>query len=194
MRKLLLLVLLVPPAWAQFGGGKKGAVRATGTAMPTALTQSGTNSHYFVNASGKAVYLVGSHTWNDFQDIGQNGSPQTFDFNGFVQFLHQHGMNATFLWRKDLPVECNWQGFTWTQSPQPYARSAMTGASDGGNKFDLTQFNQAILIACANASKRWGITASTSSWKCSMATTFLRPGAGTLHRAAMPIHTPRQTT
>jgi hypothetical protein len=141
VRTLALFLLFVSPALGQFGAGRGAA--GIGNRMPQVLVQSGTNSHYFVDPTGKAVYLVGSHTWNNFLDIGQNGSPAGFDFSQFVSFLTQHGMNATFLWRKELPVECGWQGFTWTQSPQPYARSATTGASDGGNKFDLTAFNQA---------------------------------------------------
>src|SRR5271154_3833067 len=28
------------------------------------------NPNYFSDGSGKAVYLTGSHTWNDFQDWG----------------------------------------------------------------------------------------------------------------------------
>lgn len=110
--------------------------------MPPVLKQSVTNSHYFVDPTGKAVFLAGSQTWNDFQDIGTGGTPQAFDFTQYVQFLSQHGMNATILWRKELPV-FTWQSATWTATPQPYARSATPGASDGGNKFDLTQFNQA---------------------------------------------------
>ncbi|MDP1676411.1 MAG: hypothetical protein Q8L88_06050, partial [Bacteroidota bacterium] len=32
------------------------------------------NPRYFADASGKIVYLTGSHTWSNFQDNG-NGNP-----------------------------------------------------------------------------------------------------------------------
>src|SRR4051812_41016576 len=31
-----------------------------------------TNPHYFTDGSGKAIYLTGSHTWNNLQDWGTN--------------------------------------------------------------------------------------------------------------------------
>jgi Big-like domain-containing protein/collagenase-like protein with putative collagen-binding domain len=108
------------------------------------LVQSSTNSRYFViQGTTQAVLLSGSHTWNDFLDIGLNGSPTTFDFNGFVSFLTAHGQNATILWRKDLPVECGWINGTDIQTPWPWLRPGPGTASDGQPKWDLTQFNQA---------------------------------------------------
>jgi hypothetical protein len=109
------------------------------------LVQSSTNSRYFViQGTTQAVLLSGSHTWNDFLDIGLNGSPTTFDFNGFVSFLTAHGQNATILWRKDLPVECGWINGTDVQTPWPWLRPGPGTASDGQPKWDLTQFNQAF--------------------------------------------------
>lgn len=107
------------------------------------LTQSGTNSRYWVRPdTGKPVVLVGSHTWNDFQDIGTGGTAPAFDFNAFVSFLQAHGHNATILWKKDMPTECNWQlGLNWVQTPWPWNRNGPGNASDGQLKFDLTSFN-----------------------------------------------------
>jgi hypothetical protein len=107
------------------------------------LVQSAVNSHYFAMPNGQAVYLTGSDTWNDLQDTDTSASPAAFPFTNYVNMLKANGHNTTILWRKDMPRECNWNAGTWNLAPQPWMRSTTAGASDGGNKFDLTQFNQA---------------------------------------------------
>jgi len=43
------------------------------------LVQSATNSRYFViQGTTQAVMLAGSHTWNNFLDIGTNGPMLVF--------------------------------------------------------------------------------------------------------------------
>jgi len=110
------------------------------------LKQSTANTRYFVNPAGNAVFLSGSHTWDDFQDTDTNvgSTPAAFDFTGFVNFLKAHNHNVTILWHKDLPEYCGWNfsGSTWRMTPWPWLRSATTLATDGNPKFDLTQFNQ----------------------------------------------------
>jgi hypothetical protein len=103
------------------------------------------NPNYFTDGSGKAILLTGSHTWNNFQDLGST-TPQSIDFNAFVSFLVSHHMNATILWRKDLPEACGWgAGGTWNISATgfPWARPGPGTATDGNPKFDLNSFNQA---------------------------------------------------
>ena len=118
---------------------------ATNTSMGP-LKQSTTNTRYFINPAGNAVFLAGSHTWDDFQDTDTSGgTPAGFDFNAFVNFLKSHGQNATILWRKDLPEYCDWNftGSVWRMAPWPWLRPGPGIATDGNPKFDLTQFNQA---------------------------------------------------
>jgi hypothetical protein len=111
------------------------------------LRQSTVNTRYFVNPAGNAVFLAGSHTWDDFQDTDTNvgSTPAAFDFNGYVNFLKAHNHNVTILWRKDLPEYCGWNfsGSTWRMAPWPWLRPGPGVATDGNPKFDLTQFNQA---------------------------------------------------
>src|SRR6266567_152115 len=114
---------------------------ATSTSMGP-LKKSTMNTRYFVDPAGNAVFLSGSHTWNDVQDTSQSSSPAAFPFANYVNMLKADGQNATILWRKDMPRECGWNSSTWNLQPQPWLRSTTSGASDGGNKFDLTQFNQ----------------------------------------------------
>ena len=113
------------------------------------LKQSTVNTRYFVDPAGNAVFLSGSHTWDNFQDTDTNvgSTPGAFDFNGYVNFLKAHKQNATILWRKDLPEYCGWNfsGSIWRMGPWPWLRPGPGPgvATDGNPKFDLTQFNQA---------------------------------------------------
>src|SRR6266700_4959702 len=137
-------------AVAQDPSGNKGTSSAvtitvsntTSTSMGP-LKKSTVNTRYFVDPGGNGVFLSGSHTWNDVQDTDQSASPAAFPFANYVSMLKGDGQNATILWRKDMPRECGWNSGTWNLQPQPWLRSTtISGASDGGNKFDLTQFNQ----------------------------------------------------
>jgi len=105
------------------------------------------NPNYFKDSSGKPLILVGSHTWNNLQDWGTNGSLQTMNFNAFVDDLSAHGHNFTLLWTTELPRFC---GLPTTSSnppnfivdPHPWQRTGPGTATDGGPKFDLTKLSQ----------------------------------------------------
>jgi hypothetical protein len=117
----------------------------TGSSMGP-LKQSSVNTRYFVDPAGNAVFLSGSHTWDDFQDTDTNvgSTPGAFDFNSYVNFLKAHNQNVTILWHKDLPEYCGWNfsGSTWRMAPWPWQRPGPGVATDGNAQFDLTQFNQ----------------------------------------------------
>ena len=120
------------------------ASSGTGSSMGP-LKQSTVNSRYFVDPAGNAVFLSGSHTWNDFLDTDTGGStPAALDFNAYVNFLKQNQHNVTILWRKDLPEYCGWNvsGSVWKMGPWPWLRPGPGVATDSNPKFDLTQFNQ----------------------------------------------------
>ena len=105
--------------------------------------------NYFTDDTGKAVYLTGSHTWNNLQDWGNEGSIQPLDFTAYVNMLVTHGHNFTLLWRTELPRFC---GMPTTEnsppdltvSPHPWQRTGPGIASDGGKRFDLTKFDQSF--------------------------------------------------
>jgi hypothetical protein len=51
-----------------------------------------------------AVYLTGSHIWNNFHDgIGPGSdcaeTPERLDYDGYLRFLEEHGHNFIRLWR-----------------------------------------------------------------------------------------------
>ncbi len=112
------------------------------------LVAHATNPNYFADGTGKAIYLTGSHTWNNLQDWGTNGLVQRLDFTAYVKMLVDHNHNLTLLWSTELPA---FRGLPSTESsppdffvaPQPWQRTGPGNASDRKLKFDLTRFNPA---------------------------------------------------
>jgi hypothetical protein len=105
------------------------------------------NPHYFGDASGRAVFLTGSQTWNTFQDWGTNGTVQPIDFSAFVNMLLAHNHNFTLLWATELPTFRSLPSTEkdppdFTVAPHPWLRTGPGKASDGNPKFDLSRFNQ----------------------------------------------------
>jgi hypothetical protein len=116
-----------------------------------------TNPRYFTdgtkNADGslKAVYLTGSHTWNNFIDMDKADPPAPFDFGAYLDFLQRYGHNFIRLWTWDSVV---WDSrangkigkdFVHHVAPLPWARTGPGDALDGKPKFDLTKFNSQYL-------------------------------------------------
>jgi len=105
-----------------------------------ALRVAATNGRYFMDDTGRAVYLTGSHTWDNRQDQGDR---PPFDFARYLDFLQARHHNFIRLWA--------WEQAAWVPSttdkvsyfPLPYDRSTVCCALDGGPKFDLSHFNQA---------------------------------------------------
>jgi hypothetical protein len=106
------------------------------------------NPHYFTDGTGRAIYLTGSHTWNNLQDMGPTDPPPAFDFRGYLDFLEQHHHNFIRLWRWEL-VSWNTAANQEKESrihfaaPHPWARTGSDKALDGKPKFDLKTFDQA---------------------------------------------------
>ena len=106
-----------------------------------------TNPNYFTDGSGKAIYLTGSHTWNDLQDWGTNGLVRSFDFAAYVKMLVRNNHNFTLLWTTELPAFHNLPTTAsappdFCVAPHPWPRTGPGKASDGKPRFDLTKFNE----------------------------------------------------
>ncbi len=105
------------------------------------------NPRYFTDGTkvygkSKVVYLTGSHTWCNFMDCGNTNPPVAFDFGKYLDFLESHNLNFFRLWRAENARGGEAGPDFWFE-PMPYERSSECCAFDGGNKFDLTKFNQA---------------------------------------------------
>ena len=104
------------------------------------------NSRYFTDDTGKAVYLTGSHTWNNLVDMGPSDPPPRFDYSKFLDYLESHNHNFFRLWTWEL---VGWDTYNntirkekvHTVAPHPWARTGPGIALDGKPKFDLKKFN-----------------------------------------------------
>jgi hypothetical protein len=101
-----------------------------------------TNGRYFVDGTGKAVYLTGSHTWTALVDRGLTDPPPIFDFTAYLDFLQSHNHNFIRLWSQQLFMENHRDGTTERAEPFPWPRTGGGSAWDGKPKFDLSTFNE----------------------------------------------------
>ena len=112
------------------------------------LRVSDINPRYFTDSSGKAIYLTGSHTWNNLVDMHLPSGLDTFDYMAFLEFLQSYNHNFFRLWAWDL--------LTWNTggnneeniqlleiTPKPWLRTGPGNALDGKPKFDLSRINPA---------------------------------------------------
>jgi hypothetical protein len=136
MRQLLILSLCLS-AWAQVASGP--------------LRTSSANSRYFVDPNGKAVYLAGSHVWQNLQDNGllmegaTSDPPPAFAYEAWLDQLAGYGHNFFRLWRWEVP---KWtDGYFGAElkycAPHPWLRTGTGLAADGKARFDLTRFDEA---------------------------------------------------
>ena len=118
------------------------------------LTVSKANPRYFTAGSGnvagrRAVYLTGSHIWNNFQDgmgpgPGCAATAEQLDYDAYLEFLKSHGHNFIRLWRwEQFKSQAAGGGYHLCMTPQPWARTGPGTAVDGKPKFDLESFDRA---------------------------------------------------
>ncbi len=113
---------------------------------PGTLHVSKINPRYFTDNSGKAVYLTGSHTWNNLVDMEPDQPPGKYDFESYIHWLKEYNHNFIRLWRWEL---LNWDtkvnNTYLTQilnvSPHCWERTGPGTALDGKLKFDLKKHN-----------------------------------------------------
>ena len=102
------------------------------------------NPRYFTDGtknpdgSLRAVYLTGSHTWNNLVDMARDDPPAGFDFDDYLDFLELHHHNFIRLWAWDSTL---WdtrangrlgKNFVHHVAPLPWARTGPGLALDGG--------------------------------------------------------------
>jgi hypothetical protein len=107
------------------------------------------NPRYFKDDSGHAIYLAGHQSFVDLQDNSFNkelirGNQRTLDWDAYLDFLSEYHFNYLRNW-------VIWSTGSGSMapinhaiaSPMPYRRVEGKGkARDGGNKFDLYQFDE----------------------------------------------------
>jgi hypothetical protein len=116
------------------------------------LVVSTANPRYFTVASHerKAVYLTGSHIWNNLHDGMGPGAAcaetsEQLDYGAYLDFLDEHGHNFIRLWRwEQFKSQAAGGDFHLCMAPQPWARTGPGSAKDGKPKFDLDRFDEAF--------------------------------------------------
>jgi hypothetical protein len=137
------------------------------------------NKRYFTDGSGKAIYLTGSHTWNNLQDRGSSDPPPAFNYSGYLNLLASNNLNFMRMWRWEM-TRSQVDTQTYYSAPHPWPRTGPGTAKDGKPKFDLSRFNQAYfdrlrsrVIAARDRGiyvsimlfEGWAIQFSDSSWR-----------------------------
>lgn len=132
---MLVRVVILTGIWAALSCAQNGPLR---------ILES--NRRYFTDSTGKAIFLAGTHNWNNFEDTGHRAGPgdppPAFDYNWYLDFLDSHHHNFFRLWRWESP---KWNddeplGVKHSQ-PHPWLRTGPGPANDEKPKFDLTRFN-----------------------------------------------------
>src|SRR5262249_46173010 len=140
----MLAVLIALSSALIFCGSTRSSVQVPAQppplgSAPGPLRVSAVNPRYFTNATGKAIYLTGSHTWNNIQDISTANSLPGGNFAGYLDWLESMNHNFIRFWM----VEHAWDADDKsTYGPLPWARTGPGTALDGKPKFDLSQFDQ----------------------------------------------------
>ena len=115
-------------------------IGTTSTGAITPLRVLASNPRYFTNDGVRAVYLTGSHTWYNLQDISPNDPPRAFNYAGYLDFMKQQNHNFMRMWLWSVP---NWVGNVKI-APLEWERTGPGNAADGKPKFNLDRFNQAF--------------------------------------------------
>ncbi|MBS0170106.1 MAG: DUF4038 domain-containing protein [Nitrospira sp.] len=107
------------------------------------LRQSTENPRYFADADNRIVYVTGSHTWENFQDV-----TQTFDYPAYLDRLTSLHHNFIRLWvTESIHSDGGWLmnpvPNTNGVAPLPYLRTGPGLALDGRPRLDLSRFNPA---------------------------------------------------
>ena len=106
------------------------------------LTKHPQNPRYFGTPSGKVIYLSGLHTWNNLRDMGKSDPPPAFDYDRYLDFLGERGLNFIRLWAWDL-THCRVSDTEIYAKQFPWLRTDPGLALDGKPKFDLDTFDEA---------------------------------------------------
>ena len=105
------------------------------------LRQSPDNPRYFADAENRIVYVTGSHTWENFQDV-----TQSFDYPAYLDRLTVLHHNFIRLWvTESIHSDGGWLMNPPPNekdiAPLPYLRTGPGRALDGGPRLDLSRFN-----------------------------------------------------
>ena len=101
-----------------------------------------TNPNYFTDNSGKAIFLTGSHTWENFQDIYSEENMPKLDWKEYLDMMESKHHNFMRFWVWEHPYGASWSSMPITIEPMPYMRTGRDKAFDEKPKFDLDKWDE----------------------------------------------------
>jgi hypothetical protein len=104
------------------------------------LSVGSSNPRFFIDPTGKAVYLTGVHLNNSLVDRSDKA---VLDFTSYLDLLQQYDHNFVRLWAWEQAAWTNESSAKINFNPLPYQRKGPGTALNEGSKFDLSRFNQA---------------------------------------------------
>src|SRR6266513_1323969 len=131
---LFLELMVVHPDIGHAGVGEATTAARQSSPARGPLKVHPSNSRYFTDGSGKAIYLTGSHTWNNLQDRTDPNAPETrpFDYTAYLEFLENHNHNFIRIWMWEQSAWAPWTTEKTSVDPLPYRRTGPGTALDGG--------------------------------------------------------------
>lgn len=137
-RQQAILVLIFSVALAC---GERGVPLVAVRAPVLGVLRRAAGTSFFSPDGKRAVLLAGSHTWNNFQDIGFKSPPREFDYTAYLDSLvaWNHNFFRLYVWE-----QASFSAGTprpYSVTPLPYLRTGPGLALDDLPKFDLTRFN-----------------------------------------------------
>jgi hypothetical protein len=111
------------------------------TSIQSPLRAHPTNPRYFTDLTGKAIYLTGSHTWANLQDIGLASTPP-FPYEQYLDFMESYHFNFMRLWMFEQPERACWTTERLIFTPLPWARTGPGNANDNLPKFNLETWDE----------------------------------------------------
>jgi len=159
-----------PPREASMAGSKSYVLSADPDPSSTSVRSKGkstpplalhpANPHYFLFRNRPAILITSGEHYGAVLN-------QDFDYTAYLEELQKNDLNLTRLWSgsyREVPGSFGITQNTLAPAPDrylcPWPRSATPGATDGGAKFDLTQWNAAYfqrLHAFMEAASRRGV-------------------------------------
>jgi len=117
-------------------------IRSTPATGPLRVHPS--NPRYFIDGSGRAIYLTGSHTWINLKNIEATDPPFPFDYTAYLDLMQEYHHNFMRMWTWELTKYTypSFNGAFKYVEPFSWPRTGPGEALDGKPKFDLSQFNQ----------------------------------------------------
>jgi hypothetical protein len=137
LRAVVLTALVALVAYASQAEARSLTAGAPGAMT---LSVSPVNPRYFVDETGRLVYLTGSHNWSSLVDRGYWYPPPRFNFTRYLDLLERNGHNFIRMWTWEIPKMQAFGRIEYSR-PQPWLRTGPGRARDGLLKFDLRRYD-----------------------------------------------------